>query len=381
MEYTAVRTGRERAVGDEMEKKEFKSQYEKVTEITEKLETNVRALFDSDKYKTWLSTMSKFYNYSLNNTLLIAMQKPDATYVASYNAWRDKFGRNVKKGEHGIQIFAPCKYKAKVEQTVIDSITNAPKLDKDGQPMRETVEVEKRGFKVVTVFDISSTEGKELPTLGVDELTGAVEQYPAFMEALKKICPVPIAFEDIDSGAKGYYHQLEQRIAIKSGMSEMQTLKTLIHEMSHQRLHAIDPTARASEAPKKSRESKEVEAESVAYTVCQHFGIDTSDYSFAYLAGWSQGKELKELKESLQVIRDTANDFITEINGQMKSKEMEKDVKVDAPVEVAKAEQKAESIVADKRPSVLGVLKIKQSEPMSREASTRPLKITSEMAI
>ena len=362
-------------------KKEFKSQYERVTEITEKLEANVRALFDSDKYKTWLSTMSKFYNYSLNNTLLIAMQKPDATYVASYNAWRDKFGRNVKKGEHGIQIFAPCKYKAKVEQTVIDSVTNAPKLDKDGQPMRETVEVEKRGFKVVTVFDISSTEGKELPTLGVDELTGAVEQYPAFMDVLKKICPVPIAFEDIESGAKGYYHQLEQRIAIKSGMSEMQTLKTLIHEMSHQRLHAIDPTARASEAPKKSRESKEVEAESVAYTVCQHFGIDTSDYSFAYLAGWSQGKELKELKESLQVIRDTANDFITEINEQMKSKEMERDVKADVPVEVAKAEQKAKAIVADKRPSVLGVLKLKQSEPMSKEASTRPLKITSEMAI
>ena len=199
-------------------KKEFKSQYERVTEITEKLEANVRKLFDSDKYKTWLSTMSKFYNYSLNNTLLIAMQKPDATYVASYNAWRDKFGRNVKKGEHGIQIFAPCKYKAKVEQTVIDSITNAPKLDKDGQPMRETVEVEKRGFKVVTVFDISSTEGKELPTLGVDELIGAVEQYPAFMDALKKICPVPIAFEDIDKAVylqKMMPHGLLQEIPLK----------------------------------------------------------------------------------------------------------------------------------------------------------------------
>lgn len=364
-------------------KKEYKSQYEKVTEITEKLEASVKELFESDKYKSWLTTMSKFHNYSLNNTLLIAMQRPDATYVASYNAWRDKFGRQVKKGEKGIQIFAPCKYKTKVEQDVIDASTNKPKLDADGKPMKEMVEIENKGFKVVTVFDISSTEGKELPTLGVDELTGSVGEYQKFMAALEAICPVPIGFEEIPSGAKGYYHQMEQRIAIQQGMSEVQTLKTLIHEMSHQKLHAIEPNAKGTEEVKKSRQTKEVEAESVAYTVCQHFGIDTSDYSFAYLAGWSAGKELKELKESLQTIRNTANEFITQINEQMKTQEMVKEATMElaetAPIESAK--NKSDAIVADKKPSVLGVLKIKQEQPIPRDVASRPLKITSEMAI
>jgi len=241
------------------EKKQYKSQYERVTEITEKLEAGVTDLFDSEKYKTWLTTMSKFHNYSLNNTILIAMQRPDATYVAGYQAWQDKFGRHVKKGEKGIQILAPCKYKKK-QMVDMTAEGGKPILDSQGKPMQEEVTVEVPGFKVSTVFDISSTEGKELPTLGVNELTGDVEQFDKFMGALKGICPVPISFENIESGAKGYYHQTDQRIAIQEGMSQIQTLKTLVHEMSHQRLHAIDPTAKTSDQSKQSRNSKEVEA-------------------------------------------------------------------------------------------------------------------------
>ena len=293
---------------------------DKIKAITDKLEAGIAALFQSETYKSYLSTMAKFHNYSLNNTLLIAMQRPDATLVAGYQAWQKQHQRHVKKGEKGIQIIAPSPYKAKKEREVLDLGTGKPKLDAQGKPVTETVEVEYPTFRVATVFDVSQTEGKELPSLGVDELAGKVDGYSQLLTALKESCPVPIGFEQIESGAKGYYHTTEHRIAMQEGMSEMQTVKTLIHEMAHQRLHS-----HKKEKPREERlsaRSKEVEAESVAYTICQHFGIDTSDYSFGYIAGWSSGKETAELKESLGKIRQTASEMITEIEAKLT--EMEK---------------------------------------------------------
>ena len=295
--------------------RKIESRADRVKAITDKLETGIAALFQSETYKAYLSTMSKFHNYSLNNTLLIAMQKPDATLVAGYQAWQKQHQRHVRKGEKGIQIIAPSPYKAKKEREVLDPTTGRPKLDAQGKPVKETVEVEYPAFRVATVFDVSQTEGKELPSLGVDELSGKVDGYSRLLTALKEICPVSIGFEQIESGAKGYYHTTEQRIALQEGMSEMQTVKTLIHEMAHQKLHSHE-----KEKPREERltaRSKEVEAESVAYTVCQHFGIDTSDYSFGYIAGWSSGKETAELKESLGKIRDAASELITDIEAKL----------------------------------------------------------------
>ena len=293
------------------------TQYQKVKEITDQLEQGIQELFESEKYMAWLRTMSKFHDYSLNNTLLIAFQRPDATLVAGYTAWQKQFGRQVQKGEKAIKILAPAPYKEKVEMEKIDPITRTPVLDADGKPVTEVQEVTRPAFKVVSVFDVSQTEGREIPSLGVDELSGNVREYEMFFEALKRSCPVPMDFEEIEGSAKGYYHQMEQRIAIREGMSQVQTIKTAIHEMAHQRLHAINPLDTASEIVNQTRSSKEVEAESVAYTVCQHYGIETSDYSFAYVAGWSHGKETPELKASLNTIRKTANEMITEIDGHM----------------------------------------------------------------
>ena len=311
--------------------RKIESRADRVKAITDKLETGIAALFQSETYKAYLSTMSKFHNYSLNNTLLIAMQKPDATLVAGYQAWQKQHQRYVKKGEKGIQIIAPSPYKAKKEREVQEPATGRPKLDAQGKPVREIVEVEYPAFRVATVFDVSQTEGKELPSLGVDELTGKVDSYGKLLSALTETCPVPIGFEQIESGAKGYYHTTEHRIALQEGMSEAQTVKTLIHEMAHQRLHFHE-----KEKPREERlsaRSKEVEAESVAYTVCQHFGIDTSDYSFGYIAGWSSGKETAELKESLGKIRDAASEMITEIEAKLN--EMEKAPELAAVPETA----------------------------------------------
>lgn len=305
-------------------------QHQKVKEITDQLEQGIQDLFESEKYMSWLRTMSKFHDYSLNNTLLIAFQRPDATLVAGYTAWQKQFGRQVQKGEKAIKILAPAPYKEKVEMEKIDPITRTPILDADGKPVREVQEVTRPAFKVVSVFDVSQTEGREIPSLGVDELSGDVREYEMFFEALKRSCPVPMEFENIEGSAKGYYHQMEQRIAIREGMSQVQTIKTAIHEMAHQRLHAVDPLDEKSEIINQTRSSKEVEAESVAYTVCQHYGIETSDYSFAYVAGWSHGKETPELKASLNTIRKTANEMITEIDGHIAeiNKEMEQENKV-----------------------------------------------------
>lgn len=306
------------------------TQYQKVKEITDQLEQGIQDLFESEKYMSWLRTMSKFHDYSLNNTLLIAFQRPEATLVAGYTAWQKQFGRQVQKGEKAIKILAPAPYKEKVEMEKIDPITRTPILDADGKPVREVQEVTRPAFKVVSVFDVSQTEGREIPSLGVDELSGDVREYEMFFEALKRSCPVPMEFENIEGSAKGYYHQMEQRIAIREGMSQVQTIKTAIHEMAHQRLHAVDPLDEKSEIINQTRSSKEVEAESVAYTVCQHYGIETSDYSFAYVAGWSHGKETPELKASLNTIRKTANEMITEIDGHIAeiNKEMEQENKV-----------------------------------------------------
>ena len=347
---------------------------QQVREITDKLEQGIKELFESERFKEYLRTMSKFYHYSFSNTLLIAMQKPEATYVAGYTSWQRNFDRQVMKGEKGIKILAPAPYKAKEEREKIDPSTQKPVLDADGKPITETVEVMRPAFKVVSVFDISQTDGKELPDIIVDELSGSVENYAAFFEALKQESPVPISFEDIPGGAKGYFSPVENRIAIQEGMSEIQTIKTAIHEIAHAKLHSIDrpepePTWKivmiseggtkrdflpgfASEAEanaaaehegwrfvdenrfewrleveedtsaaqdmRKDRHTKEVEAESVAYTVCQRYGIETSDYSFGYIAGWSSDKETKELKGSLETIRKTAAEMIDSIDAKLK---------------------------------------------------------------
>ena len=310
---------------------EQKNQFDRVKEITNQLEEGIANLFESDAFKQYLTTLSKFHNYSLNNTLLIAMQKPDATLVAGYTAWQKQFGRQVQKGEKAIKILAPAPYKKKVNVEKQDPNTGEVLRNPDGTAQTEIQEVMQPAFKIVNVFDISSTEGKELPTIGVDELLGDVKQYENFMNALKAFCPVPIAFEQIDSGAKGYYHQTEQRIALQEGMSEVQTVKTLIHEMAHQKLHAVDPTTKEpiGENGNQTRHAKEVEAESVAFTVCQHFGIDTSDYSFAYVAGWSHGKETPELKASLNTIRQAASEMITTIEENMQELSKDLDIKQD----------------------------------------------------
>lgn len=289
---------------------------ERMKEITDKLEAGIQALFSSEQYADYLKAMSKFHNYSFNNTLLIVMQKPDASLIAGFNKWKDKFDRNVKKGEKGIKILAPAPFKVKKEMERIDPQTQRPVVGRDGKPVTEEVEVTVPAFKPVTVFDVSQTEGKELPDIAVDVLTGDVEQYKDFFAALEKTSPVPMAFEKIDSGANGYYHQEEKRIAIQEGISELQTVKTAIHEIAHAKLHAIDKDAPNEEQrPKIDRRTREVQAESVAYAVCQHYGLDTSDYSFGYVAGWSGGKEVAELKASLETIRAAASELITEIDG------------------------------------------------------------------
>ena len=275
--------------------------------------------------------MSKFHNFSFNNTLLIAMQKPDASLVAGFGKWRDDFERHVKKGEKGIKILAPSPYKVKKQMEKIDPATQKPVIGADGKPVTEEQEIEIPAFRVVTVFDVSQTEGKEIPDIAVSELTGSVEQYQDFFAALEKASPVPIAFENIEGGAHGYYHLEEKRIAIDEGMSELQTLKTAIHEIAHAKLHAIDKDAPATEqAVRPDRRTREVQAESVAYAVCQHYGLDTSDYSFGYVAGWSSGRELSELKASLETIRKAANELITDIDGHLAQLQQERETKQEA---------------------------------------------------
>ncbi len=306
-------------------KKAAEQRKAELKDITEKLEKGVQDVYSSEQYQDLLNTMAKFPHYSVNNNILIMMQKPDATLVQSYTGWK-KMGRFVKKGEKGIRILAPAPFKLEKEQDKVDE-SGKVVLDKDGEAVKEKIEINMTAFKPVSTFDVSQTEGEPLPQIGVDELTGNIEGYQTLFEAIKSASPVPIEFENIKSGAKGYFHVEENRIALNNGMSEIQNVKTAIHEMAHAKLH----NSEAQKNNKQSKNSKEVEAESVAYTVCQHYGIDTSDYSFAYVATWSQGKELPELKESLNIIRNAASELITKIDEKVQEITAEK-----APVEQVK---------------------------------------------
>ena len=332
---------------------------ERMKEITDRLETGIQELFESERYKAYLTTMSKFHSYSFNNTLLIAMQ--GGQLVAGYNKWRDDFHRNVKKGEKAIKILAPAPFKAKKEVQKLDA-QGRPVMGKDGKPVTEVKEIQVPAFKIVSVFDVSQTEGEPLPSIGVEELTGSVERYGEFFKALEQTSPVPIGFEDIPSGSHGYYHLTEKRIAIQEGMSELQTLKTAIHEIAHSKLHAIDPEAPAIEqADRPDSRTREVQAESVAYAVCQHYGLDTSDYSFGYVAGWSSGKDLKELKASLETIRATAHELITTIDGHLAQLQKERQAQQEQP-QAAPLEQAAEQPDPD---SVFSKLPPEQQQEMT----------------
>ena len=310
---------------------------EKVKEITARLEQGVQAIFDSDRYKEFLTAMSKFHDYSLNNTILIAMQ--GGNLVKGYTQWQKDFDRHVKGGEKGIKIFAPAPYKVKKLVDKIDPATRQPMFDREGKPVKEEKEITVPAFKVVSVFDISQTEGKEFPDLSVKPLLADVEQYEDFFASLEKASPVPIAFEQISSGANGYFSLTDKRIAIKEGVSELQAVKTAIHEIAHAKLHDVDLNAPPEQQNRVDRHTREVEAESVAYTVCQHFGLDTSDYSFGYVAGWSSGKEMTELKASLETIQATAKELITEIEGHFTELQQKR-----------QAEQEQQTPVFDKLP-------------------------------
>ena len=314
---------------------------EKLKEITDRLEQGITELFDSERYKEYLKVMSKFHNYSFRNTVLIAMQKPDASLLAGFSAWKNNFERNVMRGQKGIKIIAPSPYKIKQEMQKIDPHTQKPIIGKDGKPVTEEKEITIPAYKVVSVFDVSQTEGKELPDIAVDELTGDVDRYKDFFAALEKTSPVPIAFENIEGGSHGYYHLEDKRIAINEGMSELQTLKTAIHEIAHAKLHDIDLNAPKDEQPRVDRRTREVEAESVAYTVCQHYGLDTSDYSFGYVAGWSSGRELSELKSSLETIRSAAAEIINSIDANFAELQKAQDKEQTAGQEQPTREEKA----------------------------------------
>ena len=297
---------------------------QRVQELTNKLEQGLQDLFNSDSYRNYLSTMSKFHNYSFNNTLLIAMQKPDATLVAGYKAWQKNFERHVNKGEKAIRILAPAPYKIKEERDKIDPVTQELLLDKDGNPQKEEVEITIPAFRAVSVFDLSQTDGKPIPELTAKELLSDVEGYQDMIRAVEAISPVPIELEEIAGDSKGYYDREAKRIAVQENMSESQTLKTMIHEVAHSKLHSKE--VEQDEQMRKDRNTKEVEAESVAYTVCQHFGVDTSDYSFGYIAGWSSGRDTKELRSSMDTIRRTASELITGIEEQLQELQRDREV-------------------------------------------------------
>ena len=281
--------------------------------IMQSLESGVEELFTSNRYQEFLKTMAKFHNYSFNNTMLIAMQRSDATLVTSYKNWQS-MGRQVMKGEKGITIIAPAPYKKMKEKEVLDE-NQRPIMGTDGKPKTEQVEVTVPHFKAVTVFDIAQTSGEPIQTLAPELLTAAVQDFDSFMQAIQKISPVPIRFDEIDGNANGYYHNADKEIVIKKGLSESQTLKTAIHETVHAKLH--DKEIMESLGVEKDRLTKEVEAESVAYCVCSSFGLDTSDYSFPYIAGWSSSREMKEMKASMDVIRKTAGEMIDQLTEEL----------------------------------------------------------------
>lgn len=293
---------------------------DRMREIVDSIENGIKELFESDKYRQYLSTMSRFHRYSVNNTMLIYMQRPDATHVAGFNKWRDQFGRNVLKGEKGIRIIAPTPYKKKVEEIKTDPETNAPVLDADGKAIIEEKEIRIPMFKVVSVFDVSQTSGKPLPQLSAD-LSGNVQQYEVFMEALRRASPVPMEIKPVARDTDGFFSIKAQSITIRAGMSEVQTVCAAVHEIAHAKLHDYEHMTELADdgetilvPGEKSRNTEEVEAESISYAVCQYYGIETGENSFGYIATWSKGKELKELRASLETINKTASELITDID-------------------------------------------------------------------
>ena len=293
---------------------------DRMREIVDSIENGIKELFESDKYRKYLATMSRFHRYSVNNTMLIYMQRPDATHVAGFNKWRDQFGRNVLKGEKGIRIIAPTPYKKKVEEIKTDPETNAPMLDADGKAIIEEKEIRIPMFKVVSVFDVSQTAGKPLPQLAAD-LSGNVQQYEVFMEALRRASPVPMEIKPVARDTDGFFSIKAQSITIRAGMSEVQTVCAAVHEIAHAKLHDYEHMTELADdgetilvPGEKSRNTEEVEAESISYAVCQYYGIETGENSFGYIATWSKGKELKELRASLETINKTASELITDID-------------------------------------------------------------------
>ena len=293
---------------------------DRMREIVDSIENGIKELFESDKYRQYLSTMSRFHRYSVNNTMLIYMQRPDATHVAGFNKWRDQFGRNVLKGEKGIRIIAPTPYKKKVEEIKTDPETHAPLLDADGKAIIEEKEIRIPMFKVVSVFDVSQTSGKPLPQLAAD-LSGNVQQYEVFMEALRRASPVPMEIKPVARDTDGFFSIKAQSITIRAGMSEVQTVCAAVHEIAHAKLHDYEHMTELADdgetilvPGEKSRNTEEVEAESISYAVCQYYGIETGENSFGYIATWSKGKELKELRASLETINKTASELITDID-------------------------------------------------------------------
>jgi len=315
------------------------SRSDKLNAIMKKLEDGVKELFTSENYQNYLRTMSKFHHYSFNNTLLIALQKPDATLVAGYGAWQQKFHRQVKKGEHGITVIAPVPVK---EKDLKDRDPADPALSGDQDEKIHMF------FRPATVFDISQTEGEPLPSIGVDELTGSAEGYQSFMEAMAALSPVPIRFDEIEGGAKGYYHTAYKEIVIQKDMSEAQTMKTCVHEVSHAILHDRDHMK--AEGLTKDRYTKEVEAESVAFAVCAHFMLDTSDYSFPYIAGWSSSVDMKELKASMDTIRKTAGEIIESVEAELEKQVEAPEQSAEKPSVLAALSKEKEQLKAEKTP-------------------------------
>lgn len=297
---------------------EKKSNKQRLNDITDSIENGIKELFNSDKYKQYLQTMSRFHRYSVNNQMLIYMQKPNATLVAGFNKWRDQFSRNVKKGEKGIKIIAPTPFNKKIEETKLDPDTKLPMLDDNGKEIKVEKEIQIPMFRVVSVFDVSQTEGKPLPQLASD-LSGNVENYDAFIEAIRRSATVPVEFKPLEKGTDGYFSLDEQKIVIREGMSEVQTVSALLHELAHSKLHnrkdeQVKDGEQPEETAKINRNTEEVQAESISFAVCAYYGIKTDENSFGYIASWSNGKELKELKESLEVINKTSSKMITDID-------------------------------------------------------------------
>jgi len=318
---------------------EKQSNKDRIKEITAGIEQGIKELFESDRYRQYLSTMSRFHKYSLNNVMLIHSQRPDATLVAGFNKWKNQFGRHVKKGERSIQILAPVPFKKKVDEVKLDPHTKAPMLDKDGNLVKEEKEVSVPMFKVVSVFDVSQTDGKPLPVLA-HSLSGDVQQYEVFMEALRRTSPVPIVIAHTDRDVDGFFDLTAQQITIQDGMSQVQTICAGVHEIAHSKLHNYDKMTELADdgvtvlAPEeKDRHTEEVEAESISYAVCQYFGIETADNSFGYIASWSQGKELKELRASLETINRTSSELISSIEQHFKEICKERGITIDAPAE------------------------------------------------